>query len=108
MGLGATGNRAEDFQTVLRSAGGTEATHENIEDLRPWISVSDRGRNCCIDIFLFIVISTAYITKFSICLFYNIFCLLGLFFASLIRISVNPYDLLQLFRISEGLLYRES
>jgi hypothetical protein len=51
----------------LRAAGETETTQENIARLaiagrrRPWISASDRGRNCCSDVFLFIFISTAYI-----------------------------------------------
>jgi hypothetical protein len=41
--------------------------------LSPWISASDRGKNYCGDIVLFISISTAYVTKFSNYLFSKCF-----------------------------------
>jgi hypothetical protein len=59
------------FQTVLKAAGQTETTQENTPRFasagwRPWISASERGRNCCSDIFVFIFVSTIYINKISL------------------------------------------
>jgi hypothetical protein len=58
-----------DFQTVLRAAGETESTQENIQD---WLQLHERdpgfqlltGRSCCSGIFLYISIITTYITFF--------------------------------------------
>jgi hypothetical protein len=78
-----------DFQAVLRAAGETATTQENIQDWLDWmkkildLSFSQRKKLLSI-IFLFISISTAYIIKFCIHLL-SIFCLLGLSFASLTR-----------------------
>jgi hypothetical protein len=77
---------------VLRTAGETETTKENIQD---WFELDEgdpgfwllKGRNCCSDFFLFIFISTTYVIKFSIYLVSKYsFCLLELSFASLIQI----------------------
>jgi hypothetical protein len=46
---------------VLRAAGETETTQENIQDWLQLDEASDRGRNCCCDVF--IVISTIHIMK---------------------------------------------
>jgi hypothetical protein len=76
---------------VLRAAGETETTQENIKD---WLGLDegDPGfqfltkEEIVAVIFLFIFVSTTYIIKFSIYLFYKFFCLSGLPFVSLIRI----------------------
>jgi hypothetical protein len=46
------GLEQEDLQTMLRAAGETETTQENIRDWLeldgdPGFQLSDRGRNCC-------------------------------------------------------------
>jgi hypothetical protein len=51
----------DDFQTVLRAAGETETTQENIRDWLKLDEALDRGKNCCSDIFLFIFTSNAYV-----------------------------------------------
>jgi hypothetical protein len=79
---------------VLRAAGETETTQENIkvwinlDEGVPWSSASDRGRNCCSDIFFFNLFSSALpvLLNFSFICFLSFFYLLGLSFASLIRI----------------------
>jgi hypothetical protein len=78
---------------MLRSAGETETTQENIQD---WLELDEgdpgfqvlREEEIAAVIFsLFIFISTTYIIKFSIYLCSKFFfCLLGLYFASLMRI----------------------
>jgi hypothetical protein len=74
---------------LLRAAGETEITQENIQDFLELDG--DLGFQLLTEeeisavIFLFIFISTACIIKFSIYLFSKFFfCLLGLSFASLI------------------------
>jgi hypothetical protein len=78
---------------VLRAGRETETTEEDIQD---WLELDegDPGfqllteEEICCRYFLFIFIITTYITliKFSIVLLSKFFCLLGLSFASLIRI----------------------
>jgi hypothetical protein len=63
---------------VLRAAGEVETTQENIQNWlelrrRPWILASDRGRNCCSDISLFIFISTTYINEFSVGILFSVY-----------------------------------
>jgi hypothetical protein len=82
----------EDFQTVLRAAGETETTQENIQD---WLQLDegDPGLQllteeeiaAVIFFYLSILISIAYIIKIPI-----FFCLLGLSFVSLIRMTSFP------------------
>jgi hypothetical protein len=89
------GLEQEDFHTVLRAAGETETTQENIQD---WLELGDVDRGfqllteeeiATVIFLLFIFISTTCIIKFSIYLFPKFFfCLLGLYFALLIRIIV--------------------
>jgi hypothetical protein len=72
------GLEQEDFQTVLRAAGETETTQENIQD---WLELDEgdtgfqllTGGNCCSDIFLFIFISTTYTIKLSVYLCSKLF-----------------------------------
>jgi hypothetical protein len=78
---------------VLRAAGETETAQENTQDrleLEEGVPElqSDRGTNCSSAFFFFsfIFIITACIMKFYVC-FIIFFCLLGLYFASLIQIS---------------------
>jgi hypothetical protein len=75
---------------VLRVAGETETTQENIQD---WLQLDEgdpgfqllTGRNCCSDIFIYF--HQHYIIKFPINLFSKgFFFVLGLSFASSIRI----------------------
>jgi hypothetical protein len=96
----------KDFQTVLREAGGTETTQENIHDwLDPGLQLLIEEKISYSDIFyLFIFINTTYIITFSIYLFLTFF-LLGLSFASLIQITSSP---LKLIWISKGLPYSYS
>jgi hypothetical protein len=77
---------------VLSAAGETDTTQENIKD---WLELDDGDPGfqllteediSAVTYFLFIFISTTYFIKFSIYLFSNFFCLLGLSFASLIWI----------------------
>jgi hypothetical protein len=80
---------------VLKAAGETETTQENIQDclqldegesgfqLLVFLSFLNTGS---IVIFLFIFISTTYIIKLSICLFSKFFVSFGLSLASLIQI----------------------
>jgi hypothetical protein len=87
---------------VLRAAGQTETTQENIQDWLepdkgdPGFQLLTEEEIAAVIFFLFIFISTTYIIKFSIYLF-SIF-VLGLYFASLIRMTSS-----KLIRISEGL-----
>jgi hypothetical protein len=76
---------------VLRAAGETETTQENIQD---WIEVGERdpGFQLLIEedisvVMFFIFICATHIIKFSIYLLSEFFfCLLGISFTSLIRI----------------------
>jgi hypothetical protein len=62
----------EDFQTVLRAAGETETTQENIQD---WLQLDegDPGFQVLTEeeitavIFFYLFFSTTYIVKFSVC-----------------------------------------
>jgi hypothetical protein len=79
----------------LRAAGGNENTQENIHD---WLKLDEGVPGFQLlteeNNFLFIFISTTFIIKFSIYFLSNFFfCLLGLSFASSIRIIANPVDL---------------
>jgi hypothetical protein len=71
---------------VLRAAGETETTQENIQNLLhvdegyPRFQFSNRGRNCYSDIFLFIFISIMYAIKISIYLFPKFFVFWAYFF----------------------------
>jgi hypothetical protein len=79
---------------VLRAAGETETTQENIQD---WLELPERGPRFGLLVMLWILnkgstvicliffTSITYINKFSIYLF-STFCLLGLFFVPLVRI----------------------
>jgi hypothetical protein len=72
---------------VLRAAGETETTQENIRDSLELDEGNHgfqllTGRNCCSDIFLFIFVRTTY-NKFSIYLFSMGFLPIGLYVASL-------------------------
>jgi hypothetical protein len=66
---------------VLRAAGETETTQENIQDWfeldegEPWISASDRGINCCSGI-LFYLFSSALFELLN----FVLTCFLSLFF----------------------------
>jgi hypothetical protein len=56
----------EDFQTVLRAAGETETSQENIQDWlhlvkETLISASDRGKNCCSYICIYLFLSAIHI-----------------------------------------------
>jgi hypothetical protein len=75
---------------VLRAAGETETTQENIQD---WLKLAEGNSEFQV-VFLFTFISTAYIIKFLIC--FLIFKYLFHFF--------NPDDPLQVIWISEGFL----
>jgi hypothetical protein len=78
---------------VLRAAGETETTQENIRD---WLQLDEGDPGfqllteeeiaAVIFFHLFIFISTTYIIKFSVYLFSKYFSLLELSFASLIRL----------------------
>jgi hypothetical protein len=83
-----------DFQSVLRAAGETETTQENIQD---WLQLDEGDPGfqllteediAAVTFFnLFIFISTTYIIKFSIYLFSKyLFYFVELSFASLSRI----------------------
>jgi hypothetical protein len=80
---------------VFRAAGGTETTRENIQD---WLQLDEGDPGfqllteeeiAAVIYFLFIFISSTCITKFSIYLFTKFFWLLGISFASLIRMTPN-------------------
>jgi hypothetical protein len=78
-----------DIQSVLRAAGETE-TPQRLASAgwrRPWIWYSDRGEKIASVFFFIIFVSTICSIKFFIYFFSNVFFwLLGLSFASLIRI----------------------
>jgi hypothetical protein len=108
MGFGNEGLEQQEFQTVLRAAGETETAQGNVPRLasagrrRPWTSASDRGRNCCSNIVLFVFIYTHYVIEFSI-YFVSLLLIFLLFsFFSLINLT------LPLLWISEDLLYLET
>jgi hypothetical protein len=84
--------RSNRILTVLKAAGGTENMQTKIQD---WLELDEGDPGfqllteeeiVAVIFYLFIFISTADITKFSIYFFYFFFCLLGLSFVSLIRI----------------------
>jgi hypothetical protein len=77
---------------VLRAAGETETTQENIQDRLeldegdPGFQLLTEEEVAAVIFFLLFFIGTAYVIKFPIYLFYKFFGRLGLSFASLIRI----------------------
>jgi hypothetical protein len=79
----------EDFQTVLRVAGQTETTQQNIQDWLQLDEASDRGRNYCSDNFYLFSSTLPILLKPPfICVL--IFFLSGVYFSSLIRITAPP------------------
>jgi hypothetical protein len=87
----------ENFQTVLRAAGETETTQENIQD---WFELDEgdpgfqllAAQEISSVIFFYLVNSTTYIVTFSIYLCSKpfFFLVLGLFFALLILMTFPP------------------
>jgi hypothetical protein len=78
------GLEQEDFQIVLRAAGGTETTQGNIQN---WFKLDegDPGFQLLteeeiVSVIFFIFIGITYNVKISIYLFSKMFCLLGLSF----------------------------
>jgi hypothetical protein len=76
---------------VLRAAGETQTTQENIQDLLeldegPRISVSDKRKNFCSDIFYLLSSELPILLNFQFICFLSFSCLLELSYASLILI----------------------
>jgi hypothetical protein len=76
------GLEQEDCQTVLRAAGETETTQENIKNL-PELDEGDPGFPLLTEeeitaVIFFIFISTTHIIEYSIYMFLSLFRLLGL------------------------------
>jgi hypothetical protein len=106
--LGKEGLEQENFQSVLRAAGETETTQENIQN---WLELDegDPGFQLLIEeeiaavIFFFHLFSSA----LSVLLNFPFICFVSFFMA--VFCLINPDDLSppQLMQIIEGLLYKE-